>query len=639
MDGSMDEHKNEKSAELSAEIAQPGSNKVDDKATKADSTLSKNLFRLNCKLKKISNYSSALSPSEHTSKKQRVYSTGQVTTIICLVMATFLILSCLIRTDAVQSRLTRLRASLTSNLDEKIALYQTSMEQEPNEAACKGLFETYLARGNASGVLDYKYILESEYDQSDWVAEKLADYTPQPPVPDTEAGTFTQDFSVSFCMDQSLPEHQQFDQQLHLLVSPEAEVNQHTITFSANGTYTVTAYTTNALNLQSELVEYTYVLEKLIPNPVSLELPSGYYSEPITITLSQDQGLPVYYTLDGSEVTTGAHQYTGPIVLEKGSMDIRVAAYSDVGSGTFGDEITCYYHITPWTSSTENEDMLVTGRGTIIKSSSGFTWSLEGTHVLELQIPYEPEAFCEYDNGILYTSGTTIYLLNIHTGESTLWMEAPAQFDTMIRNGNRIYALSSNGQVYYMDETVAWTPIAQNIKLICPQEDGTQLFMAGDTVLQSLNTATLECTDILNIADGISDMAYGGGNLFYTTRAGDCFQYILSDGTNTLLFAHTEDTEVSASHGFNDGYRIESGTICLRVMVANGRVYVKQYSYTTSTTIPWSPFRDSEVSTSSSDDWIIYNFTTNTQETTIKEQSTLMIGDGYYMNGSEAIYQ
>jgi hypothetical protein len=55
---------------------------------------------------------------------------------------------------------------------------------------------------------------------------------------------------------------------------------------------------------------------------------SGFYSSNITVTLTQDDGADIYYTLDGSTPTKDSTKYNSPITIDKTTV-IRAKAYKD----------------------------------------------------------------------------------------------------------------------------------------------------------------------------------------------------------------------------------------------------------------------------------------------------------------------
>ena len=62
--------------------------------------------------------------------------------------------------------------------------------------------------------------------------------------------------------------------------------------------------------------EYTILIPDTTPPVTSADPPGGTYDSPQTVTLSADEPATIYYTLDGSDPTTGSSVYTSPILIQ-----------------------------------------------------------------------------------------------------------------------------------------------------------------------------------------------------------------------------------------------------------------------------------------------------------------------------------
>lgn len=91
------------------------------------------------------------------------------------------------------------------------------------------------------------------------------------------------------------------------------------------------------------LVNYCSTLP--VADAVTAIPPGGTYTGPQTITLSQDQGYDMYYTLDGSTPTTSSTHYTSPITITTSKQISVLAHYS---GGGVADTVSVFnYSIQP----------------------------------------------------------------------------------------------------------------------------------------------------------------------------------------------------------------------------------------------------------------------------------------------------
>lgn len=68
---------------------------------------------------------------------------------------------------------------------------------------------------------------------------------------------------------------------------------------------------------------------ELLPTAPSVDLIAGYYEEKKTITLTSAQGYDIYYTFDAeAELPQDGVRYTGPLVLDEGTWDMRAVCVS-----------------------------------------------------------------------------------------------------------------------------------------------------------------------------------------------------------------------------------------------------------------------------------------------------------------------
>jgi len=64
---------------------------------------------------------------------------------------------------------------------------------------------------------------------------------------------------------------------------------------------------------------------------VKFSYPEGSYDEILNLELTSNEGSTIYYTIDGSEVTTSSPMYTAPIVLETGEYTVNAMAVNSKG--------------------------------------------------------------------------------------------------------------------------------------------------------------------------------------------------------------------------------------------------------------------------------------------------------------------
>ncbi len=101
--------------------------------------------------------------------------------------------------------------------------------------------------------------------------------------------------------------------------------------FLEEGENTVSAYFVNDYGIGSEVVQKTYVIDIVAPNPPEVSLYSGEYTAPAMIEATAESGVSVYYTTDGSTPTQESTLYSGPIPMPLGFSRFQFAAISSEG--------------------------------------------------------------------------------------------------------------------------------------------------------------------------------------------------------------------------------------------------------------------------------------------------------------------
>ncbi|MHB1127932.1 MAG: chitobiase/beta-hexosaminidase C-terminal domain-containing protein [Bacillota bacterium] len=85
----------------------------------------------------------------------------------------------------------------------------------------------------------------------------------------------------------------------------------------------------------SDVVTYNYTINTSVAPPTASK-ESGFYTAPISVTLTIPEGTNVYYTLDNSTPTTSSTKYTGQPVQITTSIRLKAVAASTSGSLTSG---------------------------------------------------------------------------------------------------------------------------------------------------------------------------------------------------------------------------------------------------------------------------------------------------------------
>jgi tetratricopeptide (TPR) repeat protein len=73
-------------------------------------------------------------------------------------------------------------------------------------------------------------------------------------------------------------------------------------------------------------------------------IPGGSYDEQKTLTISAQESVSVYYTLDGTDPDTSSARYSAPIQLKEGKTEVRAVAVNEYG--IFSEVVRADYEIT-----------------------------------------------------------------------------------------------------------------------------------------------------------------------------------------------------------------------------------------------------------------------------------------------------
>lgn len=141
-----------------------------------------------------------------------------------------------------------------------------------------------------------------------------------------------------------------------------------------------------------------YVLPTL--NAPTFSAESGFYEQPFELTVSAGQGQRIYYTTDGSEPTAESTLYTGPIMIEDGSL--RENYYANIGGiSQEGD----YQPADRIDKGTVVKATAVNGAGEVSETASavyfvGFNEKAGYEDIKTLSLTVAPEDFFSENRGI-----------------------------------------------------------------------------------------------------------------------------------------------------------------------------------------------------------------------------------------------
>lgn len=141
-----------------------------------------------------------------------------------------------------------------------------------------------------------------------------------------------------------------------------------THTYGSSAVAVTGRYTVNAVVARYGLV-LTKMASEAVGRPASpvITLPTDCSNK---VTITADEGLEVYYTLDGSEPNNNSHSYSSPFALNE-STTIKAVAYN----GNVKSEVTTYNYVPPYTAmptiSRNGITITMTGNGSIYYTTDG----------------------------------------------------------------------------------------------------------------------------------------------------------------------------------------------------------------------------------------------------------------------------
>lgn len=564
-------------------------------------------------------------PAEETPVPEPDY-TGRirrVKAVLVLVLCLSFGLSMLIRADFVRQRQLQICAMLSGDPEEKVRLYRESLYYGDSLSAEKGLVKAYdeAGRWEDAGALAERLLLDVPEDA--WLSAYKQARTPAPPQVSMPGGTYDKDVSLQFSLaDDGGPAYYGA---VILCEQDGVPVEGDGLTLTENGSCRLTLQTRNAFGYSSPREEYTYVIDKLVPLPPEADTDSGYYLEPVQVSLSQPEGFSVYYTLDGTQPGPGSPRFSGPIVMEAGRTVLRAAACSP--QGMMGEEREYYYHVRPWSSGSW-EQGLITARGDYYCQGSVLKRCIDGQEAEgSISLSRRPSWICEYNDGFLMADGPELWYLGLEGQETVLLAQAPGDVTAVVPVEGDGFALLSGGRLYLLRDG-QFEELAHTFYCICPSPDPALLYLGGTDGIYTLTVPEGSVEKMLHTEASVESVALGGGSLFYDLRGRSVFRYDLSTGqTETIREAvsrsYQEDPHM-ITNGYTETETISFGAVCY----ANGRLYYREKTIYERAEIPWAvPTQRKNQTSETTMVWTALHLETGKQETI--DAPEIQLGNGY----------
>ena len=112
----------------------------------------------------------------------------------------------------------------------------------------------------------------------------------------------------------------------------------------------------------SEVVELAYIKDTNIPSDVKTDKVAGKYTKPIKVTLSNEDNLAIYYTIDGSTPSKTSSKYTTPISIGETTV-LKAVIYQGDSAETMTFEYQ--YPTVPSEVSSEHSETKFTSSKTV----------------------------------------------------------------------------------------------------------------------------------------------------------------------------------------------------------------------------------------------------------------------------------
>lgn len=215
-----------------------------------------------------------------------------------------------------------------NNINERIFLYKCYKTIGEEDKAIEALLEL-LSYDNynleaITVIANYYYQTGNTYDLEEFIEKykgteaesAIASFMLNPPAVSYDSGSYNSSINVTLYSDSGDDIYYTLDG-----TNPGVTDNMYyEPIYIGKGNTTLKAVVVNAAGITSDVVEYKYEIEFLIPDAPEIEPSSGNYKEDQQIVISNiPEGMNAYYTLDGSEPTAESEQYTAPIDMPGGN--------------------------------------------------------------------------------------------------------------------------------------------------------------------------------------------------------------------------------------------------------------------------------------------------------------------------------
>ena len=324
-----------------------------------------------------------------------------------------------------------------------------------------------------------------------------------------------------------------------------ATVNASSATFSVGNTGTAT---NGQVRVSAFVVVYDDGDASSVSDPVFAPL-DAWFENSVSVSLTcGTTGAKVYYTLDGTEPSTSATEYTAPFVLTSTTtvkaIAVKDAASSNVVEKTYKEIVQYEVNEAIAAGLAEDDVIKVRGvvskmqvRGTNFKTYGSMTFFVadatgaEGEFEFFNCLSLEAAKFTSYQ-GYDETSSTQVYPDTVYGATDYI-----AVGDTVIAYGkfqlyNTTYELKQNCNIVDIKHPGVVPPVTYNITVNQPAEGGT--IEASQVIAVEGETITLTATPDANYVFGAWDVKDGAGAAVTVTE--NAFVMPASDVTVSAVF-------------------------------------------------------------------------------------------------------
>lgn len=170
----------------------------------------------------------------------------------------------------------------------------------------------------------------------------------------------------------------------------------------------------------SEVVELTYIKDTNIPSDVKADKVAGKYTKPIKVTLSNEDNLAIYYTIDGSTPSKTSSKYTTPISIGETTV-LKAVTYQGDSAGnvmtfkyqypTVPSEVTASIPETKFTSS-KTVELISDIDANIYYTTDGSVPTMASNHYTQ---PLRVSENTTFTVGATYKNSNDIGVVTNHT--------------------------------------------------------------------------------------------------------------------------------------------------------------------------------------------------------------------------------